>query len=391
MELNNKKIAIVYDWIDSWGGVERILLMFHEMFPDADFFTSYVDYDKASWAKDFKIKTSFIQNLPDFIKKSRKLSFPLYPYAFESFNFNEYDVVISVTSSFAKAVVTKPETLHICYLLTPTRYLWLYPQQYLTGWQRALGKPYLNNIKNWDYIAAQRPDKIIAISQTVAERCKLHYHREAAIIYPPFNTEYWENIKSKVKSQKSPLRPAKRDFEGQAKLQFNSKKFYLVVSRLEPYKKVDLVIKVFNQIGKNLIIVGKGSQLNRLKQLAKSNIKFISDITDQELAVLYDQAEGFIMAQEEDFGYVSLEAQYFGCPVIAYARGGALETVIENKTGVLFQEQTNMSLKQVLEKYDKIKQVLKQNLKEIGTEGFNKYALNNFKNNFINQLIPINY
>ena len=373
---SQKKIAIVYDWIDSWGGVERILLAFHEMFPDADFFTSYIDYDKAGWAKNFKIKTSFIQNLPDFIKKNRKLSFPLYPYAFESFNFNEYGVVISVTSSFAKAVITKPDTLHICYLLTPTRYLWLYPKQYLTGWQRLLGKPYFNKIKNWDYIAAQRPDKIIAISQTVADRCKQFYNREAQIIYLGFDINYWNDIKLKVKSEK-------------LKVQLKSKKFYLVVSRLEPYKRVDLAVEVFNQTGKSLFIVGKGSQLGKLKQQAKLNIKFMSDITDQELAILYSQAEGLIMPQEEDFGYVSLEAQFFGCPVIAYGKGGTTETIIPNKTGIFFMAQDAMSLKQALEKYDKIKQVLKQNLKEMGIKGFDKYALDNFKNNFINQLTPI--
>ena len=389
---SQKKIAIVYDWIDSWGGVERILLTFHETFPDADFFTSYVDLEKAKWAKDLKIKTSFIQNLPNFIKKSRKLSFFLYPYAFESFNFNKYDIVISVTSSFAKAVVTKPETLHVCYLLTPTRYLWLYPRQYLAGWQRILGKTYFNNIKNWDYIISQRPDKMIAISQTVADRCKLYYRRKAEIIYPPFNIGYWNDIKSKVKSQSFDVAqddPERSRMGQKSKFQVKNKKFYLVVSRLEPYKRVDLVVKVFSQTGKDIVVVGRGTQLNKLIRQAKPNIKFISDITDQELALLYSQAEGLIMPQEEDFGYVSLEAQFFGCPVIAYGKGGTTETIIPNKTGIFFMAQDAMSLKQALEKYDKIKQVLKQNLKEMGIKGFDKYALDNFKNNFINQLTPI--
>jgi len=373
----NKKIAIVYDWIDSWGGVERILLTFHEMFPNADFYTSYVDYNKAKWAKNFKIKTSFIQNLPNFIKKNRKLSFPLYSYAFESFNFSEYDVVISVTSSFAKAVITKPGTLHICYLLTPTRYFWLYPEQYLSGWISILGKSYLNEMKHWDYIVAQRPDKIVAISKTVADRCKKYYRRTAQVIYPGFDIKYWSDVKSKIKSQKS-------------KIQVKNQKFYLVVSRLEPYKKVDLAVEVFNKIGKNLVIVGKGTQINKLKQLAKPNIQYISDITDRELAILYSKAEGLIMSQEEDFGYVALEAQFFGCPIIAYAKGGVLETVIENKTGVFFQEQTNACLKQALEKYGKIKQVLKQNLKISNFARFDKFSPNKFRKDFITQLTTNN-
>ncbi len=365
----NKKIAIVYDWIDSWGGVERILLTFHQMFPKAEFFTSYVDYEKAGWAKNLKIKTSFIQNLPDFIKKNRKLSFPLYSYAFESFNFNGYDVVISVTSSFAKAVITKPETLHLCYLLTPTRYLWLYPEQYLTGWQRILGKSYFNRMRDWDYIVAQRPDKIIAISQTVATRCKEYYNREAIVIYPPFDLDYWDDIKSKVKGQKS-------------KLQFKNQKFYLIVSRLEPYKKVELVINVFNQTGASLVVVGKGSQFGKLKQLAKSNIQFISDLTDQELASLYGRAEGLVMPQEEDFGYVALEAQFFGCPVIAFNKGGATETVINDKTGIFFNDQTINRLKQALVKYDKISYNLKRTTRTSGPENCNKFSLNRFINNF---------
>lgn len=374
MNLENKKIAIVYDWIDSWGGVERILLTFHEMFPKADFFTSYVDHDRAKWAKDLNIKTSFIQNLPNFIKKSRSLSFSLYPYAFESFNFNEYDIVISVTSSFAKAVVTKPGTLHICYLLTPTRYLWLYPEQYLSGWKRTVGKSYFNGMKQWDYIVAQRPDKIIAISQAVADRCKKYYKRTAQVIYPGLDIDYWKKIQNKNLESR-----------------ITDMKYYLVVSRLEPYKKVNLAVEVFNQTGKNLVIVGKGTQSNNLRQLAKSNIQFISDFSDKELAVLYTQAEGLIMPQEEDFGYVSLEAQFFGCPVIAYGKGGALETIIENKTGIFFHQQTEIDLKHALEKYDKIKRILKQNLKEMGITNFEKYAYNKFKNNFIAHLIPINH
>jgi len=261
-----KKIAIVYDWIDKWGGVERVLLNLHEMFPEAVFYTSYFDKEKAAWAKDLNIKTSFLQNFPNFIKKSRILSFIFYPFAFESFNFSEYDLVISVTSSFAKAIITQPKTKHICYLLAPTRYLWSHKRDYLknklinyliSGW--------LKMFKNWDLTVSQRPDKIISISETVRRRCLKYYKRKSEVIYPGFDIAYWNNIKSKVKN----------------------KKFFLVVSRLEQYKKVDLAVKVFNKLNKPLIIVGEGTEKNKLEQMAGNNITFLSNISDVELGDLY--------------------------------------------------------------------------------------------------------
>ena len=195
-----KRIAIVYDWIDKWGGVERVLLTLHKMFPEAVFYTSYFDSVKAGWAKDLKIKTSFIQKLPDFIKKSRIASLPFYPFAFESFNFNEFDLVISVTSSFAKSIITQPKTKHVCYLLTPTRFLWSHKKDYLNNRLVSyLVHGYLEKTKKWDYVAAQRPDKIISISQAVADRCLKYYKRRSEVIYPPFNIDYWREIKSKIK------------------------------------------------------------------------------------------------------------------------------------------------------------------------------------------------
>ncbi|MCL4374390.1 glycosyltransferase [Patescibacteria group bacterium] len=357
-----KKTAIVYDWIDSWGGVERVLLHLRNMFPAADFYTSYVDFDRAGWAKDWRIRTSFLQNLPDFIKKSRSLSLPLYPYVFESFNFSGYDLVISVTSSFAKSVITKPDTFHLCYLLTPTRYLWLYPEQYLTNWQRRIGRPYLQALQRWDYVAAQRPDKIVAISRTVADRCKKYYGREAPVVYPGFDRGYWRSVRN-----------------GNSESKAREQEYYLVVSRLEPYKRIDLAVAVFNRLGWRLIIVGTGTQLGRLKQLAGPNIQFLSGITDQKLTQLYANAQALVMPQEEDFGYVALEARWFGCPVIAYGRGGASETVADGQTGIFFKEQTPTSLRQALEKYDKIKTDLKKWLRTTRGTGFDPYDLDRFK------------
>jgi len=365
------KIAIVYDWLDKWGGVERILLTLHEIFPQADFYTSYFDEKEAFWARDLNIKTSFIQQIPSFIKKSRTTSLLFYPFAFESFNFNNYDLVISATSSFAKAIITQPKTFHFCYLLTPTRFLWSHESDYLSTAKKKLIRSYLNYLKNWDKTVAQRPDRIVSISQTVADRCRRYYGRESEVIYPPFDIEYWNMIRSKVKSQNS-------------KLQLKSQKFFLVVSRLEPYKKVDLAIDTFNKMSNlSLVIVGKGSQEKKLRKLAGNNILFLNNLNDEELAYLYSKARALIMPQEEDFGYVALEAQFFGCPVIAYKKGGATETIKDGETGLFFNRQSVESLKRTVERFNKIGYNLRYKTSKFGdnVERFNKTKfMEKFKN-----------
>jgi len=369
-ELQVKKIAIVYDWLDKWGGVERVLLTLYEMFPQASFFTSYFDEKKAFWAKDFKIKTSFIEKLPAFIKKSRFLSFPFYPLAFETFDFSEYDLVISITSSFAKGVIVKTPVKHIVYLLTPTRFLWVMPENYhLSGLKKLFLSPYLNYLKKWDYLCAQRADKIITISKTVYDRCQKYYQRESEVIYPPFDLEYWKTINSKLKPQSS-------------KLQLKTKNFFLIVSRLESYKKIDLVIKVFNKRKENLVVVGEGSEEKKLKKIASKNITFLKKLTDEELAYLYSHASALIMPQEEDFGYVSLEAQFFGCPVLAYKKGGAVETVLEGKTGLFFDEQNEKSLNQLIERFKKVKNDLKEKTLKNSFENVKKFDKIYFTNQF---------
>lgn len=373
--LYQKKIAIVYDWIDKWGGVERVLLNLHEMFPEAVFYTSYFDETKAEWAKDLNIKTSFLQKFPDFIKKSRILSFIFYPFAFESFDFSGYDLVISITSSFAKSIITKPRTKHICYLLTPTRYLWSHKQDYIkNNLINYLISGYLDMFKNWDLVVSQRPDKIVSISETVRERCKKYYKRDSEVMYPGFDVEYWKGIKSEIRNPK---------FETNSKFKILNSKFFLVISRLEPYKRVDLAIKVFNRLNKQLVIIGEGSQEKKLKQIAGKNITFLSKLSDVELGSFYSSAQALIMPQEEDFGYVSLEAQLFGCPVLAYKKGGVLETIIENKTGIFFDNQDERSLSQAIERFNKIEYNLKSEAREIGLSNVEKFSKEKFINKFI--------
>jgi len=375
---SDKKVAIVYDWIDKWGGVERVLLNIHEIFPNAVFYTSYFDKEKATWAKELNIKTSFLQNFPNMIKKNRILSTPFYPFVFESFNFSQYDLVISITSSFAKSVVTQPGTKHICYLLTPTRYLWSHRKDYLKNSSiNYLISGYLDYFKNWDQVTAQRPDKIISISETVQARCRKYYKRDTEVVYPGFDIEYWEGIKSKIINNKLQINN---------KYQILNTKYFLVVSRLEPYKKIDIAIKVFNKLNKKLIIVGKGSQTEKLKQIAGNNITFLSEQSDIDLGSLYLNSQALIMPQEEDFGYVALESQFFGCPVIAYGKGGATETVIDGKTGIFFTGQTVQSLKRAVERFDSIEYNLRKNTAKFGIINIGKFSKERFIEKFLNNL-----
>lgn len=316
------KVALIYDRVNKWGGAERVLLALHEIFPQAPLYTSVYNPKTAGWAKIFpKVVPSFLQNFP-LAKTSHEIYSPLMPIAFESLDLSEYDLIISVTSEAAKGVLTPPHQLHLCYCLTPTRYLWSgYGDYFKTEKSRQLSRFLIFYLRKWDKTACQRPDSFIAISKTVQSRIKNYYHHESEIIYPPVDTKkFYPHVGDK------------------------NSKYFLVVSRLVKYKKVDLVIDAFNKLGWNLKIAGTGREMNFLKTKAKSNVEFLGQLTDQQLLRYYQNCEGLIFPQEEDFGIVPLEAQACGKPVIAYRAGGAVETVIENKTGLFFDKQTVESL-----------------------------------------------
>ncbi len=363
----NNKVAIVYDWIDSWGGVERLLLVLHEMFPGADWFTSFIDYEKAGWARKLNIKSTWMQALPDFVKKNRIICAPLFPYAFESFDFAKYDLVFSVSSCFAKGVITRPGTRHISYILTPARFLWTHKSDYnINLILNALSSQLMKNLREWDVASAYRPDKLIAISHSVADRCSKIYRRDAEVLYPPFDIEYWRQVKVGV------LDNDVREF-------YREDDYYLVVSRLESYKKIQLAIEACRALDHKLVVVGSGRQESRLRNLASKKVSFMGNVTDSVLAKLYMRAKALLMPQEEDFGYTSLEAQYFGCPVIAYRKGGAMETVIEGKTGILFDDQSVKGLKSALEKYHTISYNIQNITKKIGENTVSRYSKEGFK------------
>jgi len=349
--MKKMKAAIVYDRVNKWGGAERVLLYLHKMFPDAPLYTSVYDEAKAPWAKVFpEIRTSFLQNFP-FAKSNHEFLAPLMPTAFETFGFDEFDLVISVTSEAAKGIITKPHTKHICYCLTPTRYLWSgYKEYFANPLTRFLLNPIINYLRTWDKIAAQRPDEIIAISTEVKERIKKYYGRDSETIFPPANS-----VSASKRTQKG--------------------KYYLIVSRLVPYKKVDLVIKAFNRLDYPLVIAGEGRENDKLRFMSKNNIKFTGQVSEEKLANLYLGAKALIMPQEEDFGLVSIESQASGVPVIAFKKGGAMDTVIDGKTGVFFNRQDMGSLIAAVKRFEKTGFVvdnLYTNAKRFSEQNFKK-------------------
>lgn len=313
------KVALVYDRVNKWGGAERVLLALHEMFPRAPLFTAVYNPETAPWAKVFpKIHTSFLQNFP-LARTRHDLYAALMPVAFELFNFDEYDLVISVTSEAAKGIITKPTTRYICYCLTPTRYLWSgYDFYFRNPTVRFFAEPMVSYLRKWDKIAAKRPDIIVGISKTVASRIERYYERETPVVYPPVQL--------------------------QPKASVPQEDYFLVVSRLVPYKRVDLAVRVFNRLKWPLVIVGTGSEEEKLRRIAKGNIHFAGEVNDVGLVRLYTGCKAFIAPQEEDFGIAIVEAQAAGKPVIAYRGGGATETVVEGKTGIFFDQQSVKSL-----------------------------------------------
>lgn len=347
------RTAIVYDRVNKWGGAERVLLTLHEMFPNAPLYTSVYDEKGAPWAKVFpKVVSSFLQKIPT-AKRNHEYFAPFMPLAFESFNFDEFDLVISVTSEAAKGIITKSHTKHISYCLTPTRYLWSHHDEYFgKGGLKKISKPAVSYLRKWDLAAAQRPDIVVGISTTVADRIKKYYGREAKIIFPPLD-----------------------DFKFDSKVKDKSEDYFLVVSRLVQYKKVDLAIEAFNELGLPLYVVGVGREEGRLRGTAKGNIKFLGKLTDEELFTYYKGASALVFPQEEDFGLVAVEAQSVGTPVIAFKKGGALDTVVDGVTGIFFEDSEAASLIDAVDRFKSAnfsKDKITKNAKRFSKKKFKK-------------------
>lgn len=359
-QMSKLKIAIFQDRLIKLGGAERVLDGFIKLFPQAPVYTTIYNVRGTAghYAKK-KIRTSFLQKIPFSAQLERYLT-PLFPKAVESFDFSKFHFVISNTYSFGKGVITKKPTLHLCYCHTPTRFLWHQHKEAMrkAGWTKFFFYLFLPYLRSWDKKASQRPDFLVANSINIQNRIRKYYQREAdEIIFPAIsNLPYLKNLKS-IKRQN----------------------FYLIISRLEIHKAIDLAVKVFNQNKKQLKIIGRGSELKNLSRLANSNIEFLNEIDDNIKWNYLSRAKALIFPQEEDFGIVACEAQWFGTPVIAYGKGGALETVKNGATGLFFNRQTPASLNETIKKFERKKwnhRAIHQWAKQFKEETF----LNKWKN-----------
>ncbi len=314
------RIALVHDHLLQQGGAERVLEAFGALWPNAPLYTLAIDRILFEQFTHREVHTSFLDRAPLHRSFFRWL-LPFMPTAVESLDLRKADVVLSSVSALAKGVITHPHTLHICYCHTPTRYLWSESQEYLEELRaprliKRLLPPVLSWLRTWDRLAADRVDVFIANSETVRRRIKKYYGKESIVIHPPVDID----------------RFFVRDT--------GEKKYYLAGGRLVAYKRFDIIVDAFTKLGKPLVIFGTGPAEDDLRKRAGKNITFVGRVSDDERARLFSESVAFIHPQEEDFGITAVESMASGRPVIAYARGGASETVVEGVTGTFFYEQS---------------------------------------------------
>ncbi len=341
------KIAICYDWFDTThGGMERLLETFQHTFPHADWYGLHTDPTQSGFARNNTIHTTFIDRFPRALKTNHALMLPLYPLAAETLDLSSYDLVISITSAFMKGVITRPDTRHICYLLTPPRYLYDQHTHYVPPRLQALIRPLLHTLQTTDYLQAQRPDTILTLSKHVQRRCSSYYRRDSQVVYPPFDTQYWEHVESSARSE-SPLESP----------------YYLIVNRLEPYKRTELAIQACMHAGVTPVVIGSGSLRKPLMSRYPKAL-FLHNITDPKLYRWYSHAQALLMVQEEEFGLTSLEAQFAGCPVITYAQSGAAETILPGKTGTTMDTQTITGIAAAIKNHEHVVGKMRESTKK---------------------------
>jgi glycosyltransferase involved in cell wall biosynthesis len=325
------RIALVHDYLVQNGGAEKVLEAFCEIFPYAPIYT--LIYSPKLMHGSFagkKIKTSFLQKMP--LAAARHRIFPQFmPFAIEQFDFSDYDIVLSDSSSFAKGIITGPETLHISYIHTPMRFAWDDCQKYtrdfyFPGFVKKFVPFAMNYIRLWDRASADRPDKIIANSKFIARRIRKYYKRESIVINPPVNVNRFSISREK-------------------------NDYYVAAGRLMVYKRFDIVIEAFNELGLPLKIIGRGPELERLKKMAKNNVEFLGRVSDEDLKEHFSRCQGFIFPQEEDFGITAIEVLASGTPIIAFRGGDIPEHIEEGKTGVFFDNQKPEDIVEAVRKF----------------------------------------
>ena len=353
-----KKVAIVHDWLTGMRGGEKCLESICDVFPEADIYTLiYIPGTVSKKIEKHKIITSFVQKFPG-IQKYYRYYLPFFPKAVESFDLSAYEIVISSSHCVAKGAIPGNGALHVCYCHTPVRYVSDMSEQYFKrgkagAVKHALLKPALDFIDRWDKRTTGRVSYFIANSMNVARRIKTRYERDAVVIYPPVDIDAFYS---------------KREED-----------YYLIVSAFAPYKRVDIAIEAFNRLGKPLIVIGKGQDEKKLRKMAKPNIKFVGWVSDEKLADFYSRCRSFIFPGEEDFGITPVEAQASGKPVIAYGKGGQLETVKDinscgkdNPTGIFFYSQDADSLIDAVRIFEEKRKLFNPVLIRENAERFNR-------------------
>ncbi len=370
------KTAIVHDWLVTYAGAERALEQIVSLYPEADLYSlvDFIPQGQRDFILNKKVKSSFLQSFP-FAKKKYRNYLPFMPLAIEQFDLSAYDLVISSSHAVAKGVLTHDRQLHVCYCYTPMRYAWDLRQQYLheSGLDRGLkgmiARMVLNYVRKWDLASANRVDHYIAISHYIAQRIKRAYSIDAAVIYPPVDIDSFVPYANK---------------EG----------FYLTASRMVPYKKVKLIVEAFSRMpDKKLIVIGDGPDYPKIHSVAGKNIELLGYQSPSVLKDYMQKAKAFVYAAEEDFGIVTVEAQACGTPVIAFGRGGSLETVnpLQNSehgmrnenlsapTGVFFYEQTTDALKEAVKRFEKSPDAF--DTQEV-RKNAERFGINRFKREF---------
>ncbi len=329
------RVALVHDWLNQVGGAEYVLENLVDLFPQSPVYTSIYDPPAMpSHYRQWDIRVTWMNRLP-WVKRHHQPFLPLYPLAFESLDLSEYDVVLSNKSGFCHGIIVPPHVLHICYCLTPTRYVWRYGDY---ARREGLGRltqmalaPLLSYLRLWDRLAAERVDRFVAISTQVRRRISRYYNRSSEIIYPPVNTaRFAANL------------AANAGYED----------YFLIVARLIPYKRIDLAVQACTELGLPLKVGGVGRDLARLERMAGPTVQFLGHVSDADLPELMARCKAFIFPGEDDFGITPVEAMAAGRPVIAFAGGGALDTVVTGQTGALFSAQTVESLARALQQFN---------------------------------------
>ncbi|MGD9030357.1 MAG: glycosyltransferase [Anaerolineae bacterium] len=322
VDVSAARLALVHDWLNQIGGAEDVLETLAGMFAGAPIYTAIYWRDHMPSAyRDWDVRTTWMDHLPG-IYRHHQPYLPLYAAAFAQLDLSDYDVVLSNKSGFCHGVRTG-NAVHICYCLAPTRYVWDFDayavREALPGVLKVALRPLIARLKRWDYRAAQRVDHFVAISREIQDRIRRFYRRESSIIHPPVDTHRFQPSNG-------------RD------------DYYLIVSRLVPYKRIDLAVRAFNRLGLPLVIAGEGRDREQLEALAGPTITFLGYVPDEELPVLFARCRAYVLPGREDFSIAPVQAQAAGRPVIAYGAGGALDTVVAGETGVFFHEQTPEAL-----------------------------------------------